>query len=102
MELRSFNVERLWNLCVKCSIGEDLGIDKEAFESNIPNIKDMLSQIRTFGGFVSVRHSCVRKDDETWTPYLQIVEMLVRMGRKAGFVEYSGKLTSETLIKIKL
>jgi len=31
MELRSYNVERIYSECVKCSIGNDLGINMEKF-----------------------------------------------------------------------
>ena len=102
MELRSFNVEWIYRDSVKCVIGEDLGVDKEKFAKYIPEIKEMLSQIKTVRGSV---HLCVcnkRKDGETWTPYLQIVEMLIRMGAKAGYVKYTGRLRPETLIKIKV
>lgn len=102
MELRSFNVERIYKETVKCVIGDDLGIDKEKFNKNIPEIKDMLSQIDTEDGFVYLCACNRRKDGETWTPYLQIVEMLIRMGIKIGCVKSFGvgKLTAETLILI--
>ena len=102
MELRSFNVERIYKESVKCVIGEDLGIDKDKFTENVPAIKDMLSQIKTTDGCV---HLCACNrwtDDEIWTPYLQIVEMLIRMGAKIGCVKYTGKLKPESLIKIVL
>lgn len=92
MELRSYNVERVWKECVKCKIGEELGIDKDKFAENIPGIKDMLSQIRTVHGYA---HFCAcnkRKDNEVWTPYLQIVEMLIRMGARIGCVKYNEDL----------
>lgn len=101
MELRSYNVERIYRESVKCTIGEDLGIDKDKFTKNIPAIKEMLSQIHTTGYF----YLCTcnrRKDGEIWTPYLQIVEMLIRMGAKIGCVKYTGKLKPESLIKIVL
>ena len=100
MELRSFNVERIYNESVKCTIGEQLGIDKEKFEENTPAIKEMLSQIKTVKGFAHLCACNRRKDDEIWTPYLQIVEMLIRMGARIGCVKYSGRLKEDTLIKI--
>lgn len=100
MELRSFNVERIYRQSVKCVIGEDLGIKKTEFEANVPFIKEMLSQIRTSDGYVHLCSCNRRKDGEIWTPYLQIVEMLIRMGAKIGCVKYMGKLKAESIIKI--
>lgn len=102
MELRSFNVERIYKESVKCSIGEDLGIDKDKFAENVPAIKEMLFQIKTVNGYAYLRYCNRRKDDEIWTPYLQIIEMLIRMGAKIGCVKYTGKLKPESLIKIVL
>ena len=102
MELRSFNVERIYKESVRCVIGEDLGIDKDKFTENVPAIKDMLSQIKTTDGYVHLCACNRRTDDESWTPYLQIVEMLIRMGAKIGCVKYTGKLKPESLIKIVL
>lgn len=102
MELRSFNVEWIYKESVKCVIGEDLGIDKDKFTENVPAIKDMLSQIKTTDGYVHLCACNRRTDDEVWTPYLQIVEMLIRMGAKIGCVKYTGKLKPESLIKIVL
>lgn len=100
MELRSFNVERIYKESVKCVIGEDLGIDKNKFNENVPAIKEMLSQIKTINGCAHLCACNRRTDDEIWTPYLQIVEMLIRMGARIGCVEYTGKLRPESLIKI--
>lgn len=102
MELRSFNVERVYKESVKCIIGEDLGIDRTKFNENAPVIKEMLSQIKTTNGYAHLCACNRRKDDEIWTPYLQIVEMLIRMGAKIGCVKYTGKLKPESLIKIVL
>ena len=102
MELRSFNVERIYKESVKCIIGEDLGIDKTKFNENVPAIKEMLSQIKTTDGYAHLCACNKRTDDEIWTPYLQIVEMLIRMGAKIGCVKYKGKLKPESLIKIVL
>lgn len=102
MELRSFNVERIYKESVKCVIGEDLGIDKDKFNENVPAIKEMLSQIKTINGCAHLCACNRRTDDEIWTPYLQIVEMLIRMGARIGCVEYTGKLRPESLIKIVL
>lgn len=100
MELRSYNVERIYKESVKCVVGEELGIDKEKFNENVPAIKDMLSQVKTVNGFVHLCACNRRKDGEIWTPYLQIVEMLIRMGAKIGCVRYTGRLKAETLLQI--
>ena len=84
MELRSFNVERIYKESVKCLIGEDLGIDKDKFAENVPAIKEMLSQIKTTNGFAHLCAGNRRKDDEMWTPYLQIVELLICMVAMIG------------------
>lgn len=93
-------MERIYKESVKCVIGEDLGIDKDKFNENVPAIKEMLSQIKTINGCAHLCACNRRTDDEIWTPYLQIVEMLIRMGARIGCVEYTGKLRPESLIKI--
>ena len=95
-------MERIYKESVKCVIGEDLGIDKNKFNENVPAIKEMLSQIKTINGCAHLCACNRRTDDEIWTPYLQIVEMLIRMGARIGCVEYTGKLRPESLIKIVL
>lgn len=100
-ELRSFNVEQIYRESVRCIIGEDLIIYEDRFYKNAPLIREMLSQIKTVHGYTYLCVCNRRKDEEIWTPYLQIVEMLIRMGAKLGCVEYTGKLKPETLIKIK-
>lgn len=100
MELRSYNVEKVWMDTVKCVIQEDLGVDKVSLEANRLNIRDMLSQVQTVKGYAHLCACNKRKDGETWTPYLQIVEMLIRLGAKLGYVKYTGRLKAETLIKI--
>ena len=62
----------------------------------------MLKQIETVDGRTIFRMCNLRTDGETWTPYLQIVEMLIRLGKKIGAVEYEGKLNSDTVINIKV
>ena len=100
MELRSYNVEHIYKDAVKCRIGTDLGIDKKAFKKAAPDIKDMLSQIETLNGEAHLCACNKRKDGETWTPYLQIVEMLILMGKKLGLVQFESPLKETTLIKI--
>ena len=102
MELRSFNVERIYRECVKCIIGDTLCVDKKTFKKNRNHIKSMLSQIETCEGSILLCMCNRRKDGEIWTPYLQIVEMLIRMGIKMGYVECEGKLKMESIITIKI
>lgn len=102
MELRSTNVQRIWKETVLCVIGEDLGINKQKFEENKSNIKSMLSQIKTEDGYAYCCSCHIRTDGEQWTPYIQIIEMLLRMGKKIGCVKYVGELKEHTLIKIIL
>ena len=100
MELRSYNVEKIWSKVVICTIGEDVGVRKTEFEVSVPAIKEMLSQVHTVNGYAHLCACCRRTDGEIWTPYTQIVEMLIRLGAKIGCVKYSGRLKSETLVKI--
>lgn len=101
MELRSYNVERVYKESVKCVLGDDLGVNKTKLSENADAIKDMLSQIDTAPDGTTLFKMCnQRKDGETWTPYLQIVEMLIRMGHKLGYVKYKTPLNENTIIQI--
>lgn len=102
MELRSYNVERVYQDCVICSIGENLGVRKFPLTVHKEDIVDMLRQIETKKGMTTFQTCNLRKDGETWTPYLQIVEMLIRLGKKIGAVEYEGTLSVDTIITIKV
>ena len=102
MELRSFNVERIYKDCVICTLGEDIGIRKLKLEECKADIIDMLQQVETQNGKTTFQTCNLRKDGETWTPYLQIVEMLIRLGRKIKAVEYEGRLDVDTIITIKV
>lgn len=101
MELRSYNVERVYKDCVKCCIGEDLGVNKEQLAQHTEDIKDMCSQIAVYKGWTLLATANIRKDGEIWTPYLQIVEMLIRMGKRIGILEYTGNLKADTIILLK-
>ena len=101
MELRSYNVERVWLESVKCVIGEDLGVDRDQLLNHKSDIESMVSQVQTTNeGLVIAKLFNVRRDGETWTPYFQIVEMLIRMGKKVGVLTYENKLTPDTTIKV--
>ena len=50
MELRSYNVERVYKDCVKCRIGDSIGVDKEQLERHKEDIKSMCSQIAHYNG----------------------------------------------------
>ena len=102
MELRSFNVERIWQSVVKCVIGEELGVNKENLIAHKKDIESMIDQIDMDDeGNCPLLKCNRRKDGETWTPYLQIVEMLIRMGRKIGVITYEGSLTRFTSVHRK-
>lgn len=101
MELRSYNVERVYKESVKCVLGDDIGVDKTKLSENAENIRSMISQIDVAPDNRTLFKFCnQRKDGETWTPYLQIVEMLIRMGRKLGYVKYETPLNENTIIEI--
>ena len=51
MELRSYNVERVYKDCVKCRIGDSIGVDKEQLERHKEDIKSMCSQIAHYNGW---------------------------------------------------
>lgn len=101
MELRSYNVEKIYKECVKCRIQDDLGVDKVKLESYKEHIKDLLSQIDNMGNKSVLAFCNRRKDGEIWTPYLQIVEMLILLGKRIGCVTFDGKLNQYTLITFK-
>lgn len=101
MELRTGNVIRIWHECVKCRIGEDISVNV-SFKEKEDDIRDMLSQVDTDNGYAPLCMCNRRKDGEVWTPYLQIVEMLIRMGAKMGYVRYDGNLETTKMIYIKL
>ena len=102
MELRSFNVERIWQSVVKCVIGEELGVNKENLIAHKKDIESMIDQIDMDDeGNCPLLKCNKRKDGEIWTPYLQIVEMLIRMGRKIGVITYEGSLTKFTSVHRK-
>ena len=45
MELRSFNVERIWSSVVKCVIGDEIGVDKNKLDLHKTDIESMVDQI---------------------------------------------------------
>lgn len=98
MELRSYNVERVYKDCVKCRIGNELGVYKEQLERHKEDIKSMCSQIAHYNGWTLLAMANIRKDGETWTPYLQIVEMLILLGAKIGVLSFEGQLKGATKI----
>jgi hypothetical protein len=76
-----------------------IGVRKTFWEQK-ENIKSMLSQISEKNGEFILSLGHVRKDGEQWTPYLQIIKMLILMGEKLGLVSYEGKLEPTTKIKL--
>lgn len=102
MELRSFNVERIWSSVVKCVIGDEIGVDKNKLAEHKKDIESMVDQIEMGDDGKCLLINCNRrKDGETWTPYLQIVEMLIKLGRRIGAITYEGSLTKFTTIHRK-
>lgn len=101
IELRSYNVERIWHETAICTIGNEVGVHRKELDKHTPAIRDMVSQIETDkDGNVPLMFCNHRKDGELWTPYLQIVEMLIRLGKTIGCVSWEGNLNSETIIHI--
>ena len=98
MELRSFNVERLWSEVVTIRIGDEIGIRHDLLQQHTTDIKDMITQLAYKEGLE--KRFNMRKDGEVWTPYLQIVEMLLLMGKKLGYVSITGKCSPNAIIRI--
>lgn len=101
MELRSYNVERVYSLCVKCKIGSTIGVNKESLDYYRQEVASMLNQVKTDEHHRVPLCLCnVRKDDEVWTPYLQIVEMLILLGGRLGYAQWEGELKENTIVTI--
>ena len=98
MELRSYNVERAYKDCVRCRIGNDLGVNKSELLLREAEIKSMIRQIARSNGKTILSMANLRTDGETWTPYLQIVEMLILLGVKIGVLSFEGPLNENTII----
>ena len=98
MELRSYNVERVYKDCVRCRIGNDLGVNKPELLLREAEIKSMIKQIARSNGKTILSMANLRTDGETWTPYLQIVEMLILLGAKIGVLSFEGQLNENTII----
>lgn len=98
MELRTYNVERVYSECVKCCINDELGVDKVKLEENRENIISMLQQLPEKDMLCRLHF---RNDGETWTRYLQIIKMIVLLGEKIGMVSFEKPLNEFTRITIK-
>ena len=100
MELRTYNVQRVYKDVVKVVVQDKVGVN-ENFDKYIPQIKDMISQVRVdFRNTFPLSMGHIRKDGEQWTPYLQPVIMLVQLANRAKLVSYEGRLTPMTIIKV--
>ena len=99
MELRSYNVERVYKDCVKCRIGNDIGVNKPELLLQEEEIKNMVKQIARSNGKTILSMANLRTDGETWNPYLQIVEMLILLGAKIGIISFEGQLNENTIIE---
>lgn len=99
MELRNFNVERVYKKVVKCVIGDKIGVN-DNFNSEIENIRSMISQVDVVNGEFLLMRGHIRKDGEQWTPFLQPVIMLVQLAKRAHLVDYEGNLKPTSVIKV--
>jgi len=97
MELRSYNVENIYKECVICTIKDSIGVNKEKILQHTEDIRSMLQQLPEYRT-LNLCH--IRTDGEVWTPYLQIVKMLILLGEKIGVVSFVPPLVETTLIKI--
>ena len=100
MELRSYNVEKIWNEVVIARIGSDIGVRAEPLKTHTEDIKDMLRQLAYKKNMAMYFNT--RSDGEVWTPYMQIVEMLLLLGSRLGYVKIHGKLSAKATIEILL
>lgn len=100
MELRSYNVKKVWVDSVSCRIGDEIGIT-EQFSRNEKYIRSMVSQIARCNKKMPLKLCNQRKDGEYWTPFIQIIEMLILMGKRCGLLTYEGKLNQNTIINFK-
>ena len=102
MELRSYNVERIFKDCITCVLGNLVGTRKEELEKYAADILDMIRQIPTeevAGKQCSVFGLCHnRRDGKQWTPYLQIIRMLLLLARRLDYVYWEGELEPDTVI----
>lgn len=99
MELRNFNVEKVYKKVVKCVIGDKIGVN-DNFNSEIENIRSMISQVDVVNGEFLLMRGHIRKDGEQWTPFLQPVIMLVQLAKRAHLVDYEGNLKPTSVIKV--
>lgn len=106
MELRSYNVERIFKDCTTCVLGNLVGTRKEELEKHAADILDMIRQIPTEevdGKQCNVFGLCHnRRDGEQWTPYLQIIRMLLLLARRLDYVYWEGELKPDTVIWFKI
>ena len=85
MELRSFNVQEIYKDCVRVSIKDTIEVTNvKNFAKHKVNIQAMVEQLPDN---TTLDKCHIRKDGEQWTPYLQIVKMIVLMGIHIGEIE---------------
>lgn len=99
MELRAYNVEDVWFSHVIIELDGVIGVRKSFWEQK-EKVKSMLSQIAVKDGCFVLARGHIRKDGEQWTPYLQLIRMLVLMGEKLGLVKYEGELSPTVKISL--
>ena len=96
MELRSFNVQRVYKECVKVAIQDTLGVNKDKLDIHKKDIESMVSQLPDSTP-LNLCH--VRVDGEQWTPYLQVVKMIVLLGIHLGLLDSEKPITPISIIK---
>lgn len=93
MELRSYNVEKVF---VECLVSEDTvnpQFDEEKISSRKNDIVSMLEQLEPAKEMSLMLH---RKDEEVWTRSLQIIKMLLTLGEAIGYL----KIVEDKVIKL--
>lgn len=97
MELRTYNVEDIWFTHVIIELDGVIGVRKSFWDQK-EKVKDMISQIANKDRTFILAQGHIRSDGEQWTPYLQIIRMLILMGEKLGLVKFEGKLLPQSKI----
>ena len=97
MELRSFNVERVYSECV-VNVGKDKAFVKAKLTEHKSDIADMVSQLAWNNNEIVFQFACFRADGEKWTPYLQIIKMLFVLAKKINIVTFA-ELNENSVIR---
>ena len=84
MELRTYNVTKVYFRCVRVTIGDEIGVNKDKVQEHLVDIKSMVEQLPKG---VPMKECHIRTDGEQWTPYLQVVTMIVLLGIHIGVLK---------------